>query len=218
MFSLLCSHMVRSMEGYCRVDNVDMEHLRGGHLEFDPGCTTCTSMTMRGRQHRRHDDRETAGAGREVCADLTGRLPMAYNGSGYLLVALRRETRFGFVRGLMNKRSETIKDATIDMQLLLRGVWRFHSDEGREFMGAVDDWLTEHTVLHTTTGAYDPNANSLVEESVGARNRGIRCLLHTANAPVSLWPDAAEHANEIYNHSKRTVPGQNDVVEPIVLE
>ena len=49
--------------GYCRIDNVDIEHLRGGHLEFDPGCTTCTSMTMRGRQHRRQDDRETAGAG-----------------------------------------------------------------------------------------------------------------------------------------------------------
>ena len=106
----------------------------------------------------------------------------------------------------------------IYMQLLLRGVWRFHSDEGREFMGAIDDWLREHTVLHTTTGACDPNANSLAEESVGARKRGIRCLLHQANAPVCLWPDTAEHANEGYNHSERTVPGQNDVVEPIVLE
>ena len=86
----------------------------------------------------------------------------------------------------MKKRSETIKDAMIDVQLLLRGVWRFHSDEGQEFMGAVDDWLTEHTVLHTTTGAYDPNVNSLVEESVGARKRGIRCLLHQANAPVCV--------------------------------
>ena len=38
--------------GYCRVDNVDIEHLRGGYLEFDPGCTTYRSMTMRRRQHR----------------------------------------------------------------------------------------------------------------------------------------------------------------------
>ena len=85
-------------------------------------------------------------------------------------------------------------------------------------MGAVDSWLREHAVLHTTTGAHDPNANSLIEESVGARKRGIRCLLHQANAPVSLWPDAAEHAHDVYNHSKRPVPGQNDTVEPIVLE
>ena len=80
---------------------------------------------MRGRQHRQQDDRQTAGTGREVCAELTGRLPMAYNGSEYLLVALRRETRFGFVKALSNKRSETINDAMIDTQLLLRGVWRF---------------------------------------------------------------------------------------------
>ena len=50
--------------------------------------------------------------------------------------------------------------------------------------------------FHTTTSAYDPNANSLVEESVGARKRGIRCLLQQANAPVCLGPDAAEHTNE----------------------
>ena len=80
------------------MDNVDIEHLRGGHLEFDPGCTTCTSTTMRGRQHRWQDERETAGTGREVCADPHGRLPMASTGSEYLLVALRRETSFGFVR------------------------------------------------------------------------------------------------------------------------
>ena len=61
--------------GYCRVDNVDIEHLRGRHLVFDPGCTTCTSMTMRGRQYRRQDDRETAGTGGEICVDLTGRFP-----------------------------------------------------------------------------------------------------------------------------------------------
>ena len=116
--------------GCCRTGNVDIEHLRGRHLAFDPGCTTCTSRTMRRRQHRRQDERETAGTSGEVCADLTGRFPVAHNRSEYLLVALRRETRFGFVKTLANKRSETIKDAMIDMQFLLRDVW-FHSDEGR---------------------------------------------------------------------------------------
>ena len=69
---------------------------------------------------------------------------MAYYGSEYLMVALQGETRLGFVKALSNKRN-------------------FHSVEGREFVGAVDSWLREHAVLHTTTGAYDPNANSLVE-------------------------------------------------------
>ena len=73
---------------YCRMDNLSIEHVREGHLEVDPGCTTCTSMSMRGRQHRQQDEEEATGAGGEVCADLTGRLPMAYNGSEYRLVAL----------------------------------------------------------------------------------------------------------------------------------
>ena len=77
-------------------------------------------MTMRGRQNRRQDERETAAAGREVCADLTGRLPMAYNESEYLLVAERREKCFDFAKSLANKRSETIKDAMVDVQLFLR--------------------------------------------------------------------------------------------------
>ena len=84
-------------------------------------------------------------------------------------------------------------------------------------MGVVGDWLREDAVLHTTTGAYDPNANSLKRVLV-LGNVVCRCLLHQANASVCLWPDAAEHANEVYNHSKRPVPGENDVVEPIVLE
>ena len=148
--------------GYGRIDNVDIEHLRGCHLEFDLGCTTCASMTMRERQHRRQDE---------------------------------GGTRLVSVVALSNKRNETIREAMVDMQLLMRGVWRFHDDEGREFMGAVDNWLRKHAVLHTTTGAYDPNATRLVEHSVGARKRGIKCLLHQTNVPVSLWLDAAKHAN-----------------------
>ena len=126
-----------------------------------------------------------------------------------LLIALRRGTRFGFVKASANKRSETIKDAMAG--------GRIHSGEGREFMGVVGDWLREDAVLHTTTGAYDPNANSLKRVLV-LGNVVCRCLLHQANASVCLWPDAAEHASEVYNHSKRPVPGENDVVEPIVLE
>ena len=73
---------------------------------------------------------------------------------------------------------------------------RLAFDKGREFMGVVDSWLREHAVLHTR-GAYDPNANTLAEESIASRKRGTRCLLYQANVPVTLWPDAAEHTNEI---------------------
>ena len=204
------SHTCLSVDGrYCRINNMSIEHFRGGHLEFDPGCTTCTFMTRRGLQHRRQAEEETADTTREVCADQTGRLPTPYSGSEYPLAALRRETHFGFVRALSNKRSETIREAMVDMPLLVRECWRFHSDERRESVSAV--------VLHSTTGACDPDANNLVGECVGARKRGIRSLLlrsllHQANAPVCLTPDAAEHTN-----GKQPIPGQNYAVEPIVL-
>ena len=51
-------------------------------------------------------------------------------------------------------------------------------------MGGVDSWLKEHAVLHTTTGAYDPHARSLVEESIASHKRRTRCLLHQANESV----------------------------------
>ena len=91
------------------------------------------------------------------------------------------------------------------MKLLLRGGWRVHSDKGHDFMGAVESWLREHATLNTSTGVYDPD---------GSLKRGTRCLLNQAK----LWPTAAEHANAIYNHSNWSVPGQRDVVEPIILE
>ena len=69
--------------GYCRMDNVDIEHLRRRHLEFDPV-----------------DDRETAGGWGEVCADLTGSLPIAYNGSEYLLVCAAQRDTFLFCQSI----------------------------------------------------------------------------------------------------------------------
>ena len=61
-------------------------------LNLIQGCATCTFVTMRGRQHhrRKERERETAGAGGEVCADFTGRWVVAHSGSEYLMVALWR--------------------------------------------------------------------------------------------------------------------------------
>ena len=100
---------------YCRMDNVDIEYLRGSHLDIESGYATCAFMMMRGRQYRREDVRETTAKGGELCADLLGRLSMTCNGSENLFVSSRRETRFGFVKALSNQRCETIKDTMIDM-------------------------------------------------------------------------------------------------------
>ena len=88
----------------------------------------------------------------------------------------------------------------VDMQLLLSGLWRFHGNDGRECVGRRRRLAGEHAVLHNTASPDDPNANSLVEETVGARQRGI---------DVSCFNQT---------HNARLVPGQNHVLEPIVFE
>ena len=107
-----------------------------------------------------HANSETPPSGRRVdgrrSVYLTAPLPLAYNGSEELLVAMRRGTRCCFVKALPDKRSDTVMEAMVDVQLLLPRVLVFHSDEGRELMCAVDSWLRKHAVLDTTTGAYDP--------------------------------------------------------------
>ena len=70
--------------GRFAADGVDISHLRNGHIDFDPGCTTCLSMQLRERQHRRLTEEDTAGAGGEVCMDLAGPLPEAWNGDRWL--------------------------------------------------------------------------------------------------------------------------------------
>ena len=89
-----------SVDGsHCRIDNVDIEHLRGGHLEFDP---EDGNIASRMKERRREQGEKFVRISPENCQ-------VAYNGSEYLLVALRRETSFGFVKALANKRTETIE-------------------------------------------------------------------------------------------------------------
>ena len=132
-----------------------LDYLVGGDEDLAPGM-------VGGRQHQHQGDEATVGTGGEVRVNLTGRPPMANNRSESSLISLNRETRYYFAKALPDKRSDTVKEAMVDMQLLC-GVWRVHRDEGREFRSAVDSWLREHAVHHTTTGAHDPNAHGLAE-------------------------------------------------------
>ena len=95
----------------------------------------------------------------------------------------------------------------------------FHNDEGREFVGAVDDWLIGHAQSLTHDWGLRFECEQFTRRKCGVlENVVFRCLGHQANAPVCLWLDTAEQVNEVYNQRKRTMHGQNDVVEPIVME
>ncbi len=55
----------------------------------------------------------------------------------------------------------------------------------------------------TTTGGYDPAANSLADNAIGVVWRGVESLLHQSGLWGELWDDAAEHVEELRNFKKR---------------
>ena len=152
----------------CRTHIPDTEHLRGSHLEFDQVCTTCTSMTDEKTATSPTRDRQ-----REEDENLCGR---------HWKVANRLQ-RFRVSDGrTLGSHALVLSKPMVDMQLLLSGHWRFHCNDGRESEWRSRRLAGEHAVLHSTASPDDPNANKTVEETVGARQRGIRCLLHQPNA------------------------------------
>ena len=66
---------------------------------------------------------------------------------------VKRNTHYVFAKGIISKRSATVKEAAIDMGIELKTVWRFHSDAGTEFAGALREWLKEYEVHQSNTGA-----------------------------------------------------------------
>ena len=84
-----------------------------------------------------------------------------------MAVFVKRDTHYVFAKGIKNKRALTVKEAAVDMGIDLKTVWRFHSDQGSEFAGALREWLREFGVHYTDTGGYNPQSNALAENIVG---------------------------------------------------
>ena len=104
-----------------------------------------------------------------------------------------RDTRMVFTAALKGKTAHGIKEAMTDFKLTLKGIWRFHSDRGKEFMGEMDNRMRENLIVHTTMAGYDSQANGIAERAIEELTQGTRSLLHQAGAPRSLWAEAAKH-------------------------
>ena len=82
--------------GQFRREKDDVEHLKGGHLDFDQGCATCTSVTTPGRQYNVRPKRRRQA--REEKFALTSRVQGRWRTTGLNNChAVRRETRYVFV-------------------------------------------------------------------------------------------------------------------------
>jgi len=66
-------------------------------------------------------------------------------------------------------------------------IFRFHSDQGGEFMSrTLKEYLIDKGIKPTTTAGYDPNANP-AEAFVGILKRRTRYLLGGCRIPINWW-------------------------------
>jgi len=196
-------------------DNVGLEHLRRARKPFDPTCSTCLETKLRHKQHRRNVNDDVGG---ELSGDLAGPLPTSLNGEVYLLVFVKRDSRYIYTAGLPDKRSDSVREAATNFKIDLRTIWRFHSDRGKEFFGAVDHWLKENLIARTTTEGYDPSANGLAERAIQEVFLCVRALLHQNGALKELWDEAATHAVDVLNRTGKDIPGHGSDFTPLGVE
>ena len=109
-----------------------------------------------------------------------------------LMVVIKKDTKLLFIGVLPNKESTTLVDRIKEFLNKLVGLWRHHSDGGKEVLGALMDYFFKDGVVQTTTGGYDPTANGLAETMVGLTWKAVRSMLHHIGLWYEMWDDAAE--------------------------
>ena len=136
----------------------------------------------------------------------------------------RREPRVEVLKlgiPLRGKSKEDVMAGIIELYLQLRvdgyPVHTIHTDRGREFTNAkLTAWMRSRTILHSTNGGEDPQANGRVEQAVGEVKRHLRRLLHSAGLDASWWPMALRYAMETARMRRRgyqkKVPGFGQTV------
>jgi transposase InsO family protein len=144
-----------------------------------------------------------------VHTDMSGTLPRGLAGERYYSAALDEHSRYVFV-GIFRHKSEA---ATWFVNLLRREqrqlsltVLRVHSDNGSELCTTeVYEFCESEGIVLTTSPAYDPASNGLVERIHKTLMERSRCLLQESGLPETFWPFSLLAATEKYNslpHSK----------------
>ena len=184
------------------LDEVPVEHLKKGHRPaMIPQCSVCLLNQLRSRLHVRGAGNENASDPGQMSGDLFGKVGLSVQGNEWGLVAVKRNTRFGFFSGIPARESLVVLEAISGWKLDLRKIWRFHSDVETAFAGHLENEFKKRAIVLSDTGGYDSAGNSIAEGRIRILVLGARCLMGQAGTPESLWD--LERAHEQHHQPQR---------------
>jgi transposase InsO family protein len=149
-----------------------------------------------------------------VSADLWGPTRVATVGDKciYVLSLVDHATRMVWAFTLPNKESATVKGRLDPWRLKVerqadRKLKTLRADNGTEFLGDVQAWLTALGITRQRTTPYSPAQNGVVERWHRTMGEGIRALLLSSGLPVSFWGEALRHVVWVYNRTAHSALG-----------
>jgi hypothetical protein len=186
------------------------QHYLDGHR---PSLSTCPWCVQAGMRHKKairiaHSDRIDE-SGFSVSVDLTGPFEPDVDGHKFALVGVELGSSKGHV-GLLTDRTakqclQSIKQFESDLKQASNDrdtqIVAFHHDDDKSFRGCVEEYALEKGWVHTHTGGYDPNCNSIVERRIGMLHQLFRVLLLCATGGSvyyeQLWGRGLSYASDI---------------------
>ncbi|KAE8960665.1 hypothetical protein PR002_g30139 [Phytophthora rubi] len=173
-------------------------------------CWACNDAKMTRMSYKKPVTRRATGPFQKLMSDMCYVGEVTYNGFEHFQLVQDEASRYlwGF---MMHKKEEASEVVLVHVKWVLaqgHKVEVFNSDQGPElFNNKLKFFLEANGIEYTTTNAYSPEENGLVEKTNGVVMSRVRCLLTAANMPGSRWGEAFNFAIEVMNISGSSVLG-----------
>ncbi|KAE9070628.1 hypothetical protein PF007_g26875 [Phytophthora fragariae] len=173
-------------------------------------CWACNAAKMTRMSYKKPVTRRATGPFQKLMSDMCYVGEVTYNGFEHFQLVQDEASRY--LWGFMMHRKEEASEVVLAhvKWVLAQGqkVEVFNSDQGPElFNNKLKFFLEANGIEYTTTNAYSPEENGLVEKMNGVVMSRVRCLLTAANMPWSLWGEAFNFAIEVMNISGSSALG-----------
>lgn len=187
--------------------------------EKEGPCLDCAVGKCHKTSHRQATTPKTKIAGACLHMDTVG--PMqetSIGGSKYMVLCKDEATSYRRVKFVSTKAEipsyvkMMIKSTTIDTA---NEVATLRTDNGTEFKNTVlKEYLLKKGIEHKFSVEYTPQQNGFIERDIRTVVEAARGMLHRANLPESLWPEAVNTAIYVLN---RCINNSNQRETPFEL-